>query len=126
MEYRLKYDRPAPDSAEGWEKYSMPIGNSYMGGNVFGGVDYERIQVTENSAENDYGTGGLNSFADIFLRFPHTFENATSYERGLDIGRALAYVRYDADGVHVELEYFASYPDRALVVVLRPGPGGRE
>lgn len=73
------------------------------------------MQRSENSAENDWGTGGLNSFADIFIRFPHTFENAASYERGLDIGRALAYVRYDADSVHVEREYFASYPDRALV-----------
>ena len=86
-----------------------------MGGNVFGGVDYERIQVTENSAENDNRNGGLNSFADIYLRFPHTFEEVTGYERGLDIGRALAYVRYEADGTHVEREYFASYPDRALV-----------
>ncbi len=115
MEYKLRYGSPAPDSAEGWEKYSMPIGNSHMGGNVFGGVDYERIQITENSAENDWGTGGLNSFADIFLRFPHTFEQAENYERGLDIGRALAYVGYDADGIRVEREYFATYPDRAVV-----------
>lgn len=43
MECKLRYNRPAPDSAEGWEKYSMPIGNSYTGGNIFGGVDYERI-----------------------------------------------------------------------------------
>ena len=115
MEYKLRYRTPAPDSAEGWEKYSMPIGNSYMGGNVFGGVDYERIQVTENSAENDGGNGGLNSFADIFLRFPHTFEEATDYERGLDIGRALAYVGYTVDSVRIQREYFASYPDRAIV-----------
>ena len=115
MEYKLRYASPAPDSAEGWEKYSMPIGNSHMGGNVFGGVDYERIQITENSAENDWGTGGLNSFADIFLRFPHTFEQAENYERGLGIGRALAYVGYDVDGIRVERESFATYPDRAVV-----------
>ena len=91
MELKLRYSRPAPDNADGWEKYSMPIGNSHMGGNVFGGVDYERIQITENSCENPGGLGGLNSFADIFVRFPHTFEEAVNYERGLDIGRALAY-----------------------------------
>ncbi len=115
MEYKLRYNRPAPDSDDGWEKYSMPIGNSYMGGNVFGGVDYERIQITENSLENNGPNGGLNSFADIFIRFPHTFEQTSNYERGLDIGNALAYVVYDVDGVHVEREYFASYPDRAII-----------
>ena len=115
MEYKLRYGRPSPDSAEGWEKYSMPIGNSYLGGNVFGGVDRERVQITENSAENDWGTGGLNSFADIFIRFPHSFEEATNYERGLDIGRALAYVGYNIGDIRVEREYFATYPDRAVV-----------
>ena len=114
MELRLRYSKPAPDSAEGWEKYSMPIGNSCMGGNVFGGVDYERIQITENSLENPGSLGGLNSFADIFIRFPHRYEEVSGYERGLDIGRALAYVRYDCSGIHTEREYFTSYPDRAL------------
>ena len=93
----------------------MPIGNSHMGGNIFGGVDYERIQITENSTENPGGLGGLNSFADIFVRFPYKFEDTSDYERGLDISHALAYVRYDCGGVHVEREYFASYPDRAVV-----------
>ncbi len=114
MELKLRYSKPAPDSAEGWEKYSLPIGNSHMGGNVFGGVDYERLQITENSAENPGGLGGLNSFADIFVRFPHTFEDTAGYERGLDIGCGLAYVHYTAHGVHVDREYFASYPDRTV------------
>ncbi len=114
MELKLRYSKPAPDSEEGWEQYSLPIGNSHMGGNVFGGVDYERIQITENSLENPGALGGLNSFADILIRFPHTFEEVSGYERGLDIGRALAYVRYDHGSLHMEREYFTSYPDRAL------------
>ncbi|MBR5871387.1 MAG: glycoside hydrolase N-terminal domain-containing protein [Clostridia bacterium] len=114
MELLLRYRKPAPDTPEGWERESMPIGNSYMGGNVFGGVEYERIQITENSLENPGYLGGLNSFADIFLRFLHRFEAVTQYERGLNIGEATAYVRYDADGVHMEREYFASYPDRTV------------
>lgn len=52
MDLILKYNTPAPDTPEGWEKYSMPIGNSYLGGNVFGGIEYEHIQITENSTEN--------------------------------------------------------------------------
>ncbi len=111
MELKLRYNKPAPDSAEGWERYSMPIGNSYMGGNVFGGVKRERIQITENSTENPGHLGGLNNFAELYFHFPHDDESVQNYERGLDIGRALAYVRYDAGGVSVEKEYFASYPD---------------
>lgn len=119
MELKLRYSKPAPDSVEGWEKYSMPIGNSHMGGNVFGGVDYERIQITENSIENPGNQGGLNSFADIFIRFPHCVEDTVNYERGLDLNRAFAYVFYDHNGVHVEREYFASYPDRAVIGRMR-------
>ena len=63
MKLILRYGRPAPDSDEGWEKYSLPIGNGYLGANVFGGVPDERIQITENSLENPGGLGGLNSFA---------------------------------------------------------------
>ena len=114
MDLILKYNTPAPDSPEGWEKYSMPIGNSYLGGNVFGGVEYERIQITENSTENPGKYGGLNSFADILIHFPHDQEHTERYERGLDIGKAFAYVHYDWGGLHVERKYFASYPDRVL------------
>ncbi len=114
MELRMRYGRPAPDSEEGWERYSMPIGCSHIGGNVFGGVEYERIQVTENSLENPDWLGGLTSFADIIIGFPDSGRDVSNYERGLDLDRALAYVRYDDGGVHVEREYFASYPDRAI------------
>ncbi|QDS99448.1 glycoside hydrolase N-terminal domain-containing protein [Adhaeretor mobilis] len=46
---RLWYDEPAPDSDAGWVKRSIPMGNGYMGINVFGGTASERIQITENS-----------------------------------------------------------------------------
>ena len=42
----LKYKAPAEDSAEGWEKYSLPVGNGFGGASVFGGVAKERIQFT--------------------------------------------------------------------------------
>ena len=58
MKLLLRYNKPAPDSEEGWEHYSLPIGCSYLGGNIFGGVDKERIQITENSLENDYAQAG--------------------------------------------------------------------
>lgn len=119
MELKLRYASPAPDTPEGWENYSLPLGCSHIGVNVFGGVEKERLQVTENSLENDYSTGGLNNMAEIYIRMPHTFEQVKNYERGLRLNDGLAYVCYDAQDVHVEKEYFTSYPDRALVGRIR-------
>ena len=48
-ELKLKYSSAAPDSYDGWEKWSLPIGNSGIGASVFGGVQTERIQLNEKS-----------------------------------------------------------------------------
>ena len=34
---------------DGWEKWSLPLGNGYSGINVFGRTDTERIQITDNT-----------------------------------------------------------------------------
>jgi len=49
----LWYDKPATD----WEKEALPIGNGRIGAMVFGGVDAERLQVSEKSL----WTGGPGS-----------------------------------------------------------------
>ena len=49
----LWYDKPAVD----WEKEALPIGNGRLGAMVFGGVDSERLQVSEKSL----WTGGPGS-----------------------------------------------------------------
>lgn len=68
----LWYDREAPYGNEhieadgqqplcdddGWEKWSLPIGNGYMGVNVFGRTMTERLQITENSLFNPYELAG--------------------------------------------------------------------
>ena len=62
------FRRDIPD--DGWEKWSLPIGNGYMGVNVFGRTETERLQITENSLCNPFvsdarypgGNGGLNNF----------------------------------------------------------------
>ena len=113
MKLLMRYASPAPDTEEGWEKYSMPIGNSYYGANIFGGVPEEHLQITENSVENPGKFGGLNSFADIYLHFPEA--EISGYERGLCLDNAFSYVRYLADGTLVERSYFASYPDRCII-----------
>ncbi|MEO8063326.1 MAG: glycoside hydrolase family 95 protein [Pseudomonadota bacterium] len=47
------YDKPATD----WEKEALPIGNGRIGAMVFGGVDSERLQISEKSL----WTGGPGS-----------------------------------------------------------------
>ena len=46
----FRHGRRSPD--DGWEKWSLPLGNGYMGINVFGRTETERLQITENSLEN--------------------------------------------------------------------------
>ena len=66
---------------DGWEKWSLPIGNGYMGVNVFGRKHREKLQITENSLCNPYakGEGGLQSlnlkaYAKIPFVSPYLFE----------------------------------------------------
>ena len=49
----LWYDKPATD----WEKEALPLGNGRIGAMVFGGVDSERLQISEKSL----WTGGPGS-----------------------------------------------------------------
>ncbi len=102
MELKLHYRAPAEDSAKGWEEQSLPIGCGYIGANVFGIVERERVQITENSLENPGSMGGLNNFAEIYIHFPHT--NVQDYERGLDLDHGVAYCRYSLNGVEYTRE----------------------
>lgn len=60
-DYTLWFDEPAPDSDEGWEERSLPIGNGDLGATVFGGVEQERLQFNEKSLwTGGPGTPGYN------------------------------------------------------------------
>ncbi|MFC4776593.1 glycoside hydrolase N-terminal domain-containing protein [Paenibacillus sp. GCM10023252] len=118
----LSYLTPAEDSTEGWEKESLPIGNGYTGANVFGIPYRERIQITENTLVNPGNLGGLNNFAEMYLEFGH--EEVTEFERGLSLNDAIAYCRYRHHDVRYEREYFASYPDRIIVIRLSASQPG--
>jgi len=112
--------RQAPD---GWEKWSLPIGNGYMGANVFGRTDVERIQITENSLCNPGKGGGLNNFAEVMIRLGHT--KVENYVRELNLDDGMARVRYDAEGVTYTREVFVSYPDRVMVIQLTASAQGK-
>ncbi len=109
----LWYRKPAPDTTAGWEAWALPLGCGYLGAKVLGGVESERIQITENSLANPYRPG-LNNFAETYIDFPHC--RAKHYRRSLSLDDAVARVEYDCDGVRYTREYFASYPDRVLVM----------
>ena len=88
---RLWYTAPAPTACEtdfawqkrqplaGWEKWSLPLGNSYFGASVFGRIAVERINITENSFSNPFywgvphwgtGNGGTRTFGNLYFATP--------------------------------------------------------
>ena len=132
---RLWYTKSAPeindftpshrndDPMDGWEKWSLPIGNGYMGVNVFGRTGTERLQITENSLCNPGEGGGLNNFCELMIGCGH--ENISNYRRELDLDEGVARVFYDEGGVTYRRDIFASYPDRVLVVRHEASEKGR-
>lgn len=105
-----------------WERESYPLGNGYFGVCAFGRSDIDRYQITENSLCNPYDdidpipgrNFGLQSFADIFVKFNH--KNITNYTRELDISNALFKVKYNSKNITYSKEAFTSHPDRVLVI----------
>ena len=125
---RLWYNEPAPDSDEGWINRSVPMGNGYMGINLFGDPATERIQITENSLY-DWGKDrglkrrGLNNFSEVYIDFDHN--NTSSYKQELNLNEGVATVEYDLNGIHYSREYFTSYPDKVMVIRLNASKKGK-
>ncbi len=124
---RLWYNEPAPDSDAGWVNRSIPMGNGYMGVNVFGGTATERIQITENSLyDSEEGSGlrrgGLNNFAEVYLDFGH--DDTSNYERDLNLNEGVSHVKYAQDGVRYSRVYFTSYPDKVMAIRLSASKSG--
>ena len=117
----FRHGKRVPD--DGWEKWSLPIGNGYMGVNIFGRTMTERMQITENSLSNPCvydarypgGDGGLNNFCEFYLDFGHPHDDVTDYRRSLSLNDAVARTVYVYEGVRYTREHFTSYPDRVFV-----------
>lgn len=136
--YSLWYDRPAFNRGgnyskiaakgypfdEDWERWSLPIGNGYMGANIFGRTDVERIQLSEKTIGNKgcYGAGGLTSFAEIYLDINHN--HVKDYKRELRLNDAISTVSYSYEGVDFYREYFANYPDNVIAIKLKANVPG--
>lgn len=130
-EYKLWYDKPA--IVEGgiipigeserpidvnWERWSLPIGNGYMGASIFGGISTERIQLTDKTMyiKGLWKSETQTSFGDLYLDFSHT--QRSNYHRSLTLNNGTAEVSYEYSGVKYHREYFMSYPDNVLVIKL--------
>ena len=115
-ELKLWYTKPAPGITkitpgrtpenDEWENWSLPLGNGYIGANVFGGTETERIQITENTLSNPKSVGGLNNFAEVFLDFGHG--EVEEYRRDLVLDTAISHVEYTHKGVRHKRDYFTS------------------
>jgi alpha-L-fucosidase 2 len=122
--YVLRYNEPATDSNAGWEDLSIPLGNGYFGVNLFGGVETERLQLSEKTmymrdttqSITSYKRTALSNFGETYIDFPHSLAKVSNYQRKLDIRNAIATVSYTIDGVHYKREVFTSYPDKVMVV----------
>ena len=118
------------DPNDGWERWSLPLGNGYFGANVFGRTATERIQLTEKTLCNDYGSstynpGGLNNFSETYIDFGHAFDSVSEYSRSLDLKTAISSVSYVYDGVTYNREYFTSYEDYCMVIKLTADEEGK-
>ncbi|WP_083191570.1 glycoside hydrolase family 95 protein [Formosa haliotis] len=125
---RIWYNEPAPNNDTGWINGSIPMGNGYMGINVFGGTTTERIQITENSlydSDGDRGLRrrGLNNFAEVYIDFNHN--HAKNYKRELNLNEGVSSVVYEQDGVTYKRAYITSYPDKVMAIRLSASKKGK-
>ena len=137
--YSLWYNRPAFNRGadynkvmargfpydEDWERWSLPIGNGYMGAAIFGRTDTERIQLSEKTLANRgcYGNGGFTNFSEIYLDFYHY--NTKNYKRILSLNDAISTVCYENDGVIYTREYFANYPSNVIAIKVKANKSGK-
>lgn len=138
-EYSLWYSEPAPNEGaenivksrgfpydKDWERWSLPIGNGYMGACVFGRTDTERIQLTEKTfgVKGPYKKGGIGNFAEIYMEdIQH--DQPLNYKRSLRLNDAISTVSYQYEGVNYTREYFANYPANVIVVKLKADQPGK-
>jgi alpha-L-fucosidase 2 len=126
---RLWYNEPTPNTDKGWVNRSIPMGNGYMGVNIFGGTATERIQITENSlydnGDKDRGLKrrGLNNFAEVFIDFNHN--KIKDYKHELNLNKGVSSLEYESGGVKYTREYITSYPDKVMAIRLSASKKGK-
>jgi alpha-L-fucosidase 2 len=115
----LRYERPASDNDQGWEREALPIGNGRIGAMVFGQPAREHLQFNEISlwTGDERTMGAYQPFGDLLVELPGHAEGIQDYRRSLDLVGGVHEVTYTHEGVRFRREAWASYP--AQVIVLR-------
>jgi alpha-L-fucosidase 2 len=122
----LRYQQPAADTAAGWEREALPIGNGRLGGMLFGHVAREHLQFNEITlwTGDDKALGAYQPFGDVFLELAGHDRATTAYQRELRLDDATQRVTYTLGGVSFQREAIASHPAGVIVLRLtadRPG-----
>src|SRR5579871_230571 len=97
----LRYDHPAPMTAAGWERQSLPIGNGRLGGSFFGGLAQERFLINEITlwTGSAYVHGNYQAVANVDIELPGHESGTSDYVRELDLQSAVGRVSYKKDGI---------------------------
>jgi alpha-L-fucosidase 2 len=123
----LRYTQPAPDTAAGWEKEALPIGNGRIGAMIFGQLARERLQFNDITlwTGDDKAMGAYQPFGDVVINLPGHEQGTTAYARKLDLSRSLHTVSYTHGGVRFKREALASYPAQVIAVRLTASKRGQ-
>jgi len=116
----LRYEQPAPDNSQGWEREALPIGNGRIGAMIFGQPAREHLQFNDITlwTGDDKVMGAYQAFGDVFINLSGHDKNIADYARQLDLERSVQSVSYVHDGVRFHRAAFASNPAQAIVVHL--------
>lgn len=137
----VRFSRPAewketrPQKGTGdnsWAKDATPIGNGRIGALIYGGVEKDRLELTEismwsggfcSAEAKDKGPdsvkfGSYQPFGTLEITYPAA-ENVQNYKRTLDVTEALASVSYSSGGVRYRREYFASVPHQVVSMTVQ-------
>lgn len=97
---------------------ALPLGNGTIGAMVFGGAETDRIQFNENSLVTGTAdvVGFYQPFGNLYIHTGH--QEVSGYKRSLDLHNALHSITYLHKGVNYKREYFISYPDQALMMMI--------
>lgn len=126
-ELTLRYAQPAPDTAAGWEKEALPVGNGRIGAMIFGQLARERLQFNDITlwTGDDKAMGAFQPFGDVYINLPGHGQGATLYARQLDLARSLHTVSYTHKGVKFRREALASFPAQVIAVRLSADKRGQ-
>jgi len=116
----LWFQQPANDP----RTEALPIGNGKLGGLVLGGVEKERVALSEISlwtgkevSTDDYDRmGAYQALGDLIVELKDPPAKAEDYRRELDLAAALHTVSYRSGDVTYRREAFVSHADQVMVL----------